>query len=125
MGPLYSTTGTIYFDGYTQTVLTSGTTTTTNYYSLNGGRVAQKTGTTLTYLLSDPLGSNTVALNSTGQVIAFQHYSPYGTVDYTWGSMPTLFNYAGERLDSQTGLLYDNFRYYDPVTGRFVRSDNI
>jgi RHS repeat-associated protein len=80
---------------------------------------------TLDSLLSDPLGSNSVALNDTGQVIGLEHYSPYGTVDYQWGSMPTSFTYAGERLDSQTGLLYDNFRYYDPLTGRFVRADNV
>jgi len=34
-------------------------------------------------------------------------------------------NGAGEWLDSQTGLLYDNFRYYDPLTGQYVRSDNV
>jgi hypothetical protein len=59
-----------------------------------------KVGSTLSYLASDPLGSN-----SAGQVIALEHYSPYGTVDYSWGTMPTSYNYAGERLDSQTGLL--------------------
>ena len=79
----------------------------------------------LDYLISDPLGSNSVALNSGGQVIALQHYSPYGTADYSWGTMPTPYSYAGERLDSQTGLLYDNFRYYDPLTGQYVRSDNV
>ena len=26
-------------------------------------------------------------------------------------------------MDSQTGLLYYNFRYYDPVSGRFTRTD--
>jgi RHS repeat-associated protein len=118
-----TTTDTIYFDGYTETVLSGGTTTTTKYYNLNGSRIAVRTGSTLSYLVSDPLGSNTVALNSTGQVIGLQHYSPYGIVDYSWGTMPTSYNYTGERLDSQTGLLYYNFRYYDPVSGRFVRAD--
>jgi RHS repeat-associated protein len=28
-------------------------------------------------------------------------------------------------LDSQTGLLYDTFRYYDPLSGQYVRSDNV
>src|SRR5579883_2165347 len=115
-----STTDTIYFDGYTETVLSGGTTTTTKYYNLNGQRIAVRvgSGSTLDYLVSDPLGSNSIALNDTGQVIAVQHYSPYGTVDYSWGNMPTSYNYAGERLDGQTGLLYDSFRSYDPVTGR-------
>src|SRR5258708_7029452 len=35
-----ATTDTIYFDGYTETVLSGGTTTTTKYYNLNGSRVA-------------------------------------------------------------------------------------
>ena len=121
-----STTDTIYFDGYTETVLSAGTTTTTKYDSANGTRIAVRVGgATLDYLLSDPLGSNSVALNDTGQVIGLEHYSPYGTVDSQWGSMPTSFNYAGERLDSQTGLLYDTFRSYDPLSGRFVRADNV
>jgi len=121
-----STTDTIYFDGYTETVLSGGTTTTTKYDSANGTRIAVRIGgATLDYLLSDPLGSNSVALNDTGQVIGLEHYSPYGTVDSQWGSMPTSFNYAGERLDGQTGLLYDTFRYYDPLSGRFVRADNV
>jgi RHS repeat-associated protein len=119
-----STTDTIYFDGYTETVLSGGTTTTTKYYNTNGARIAVRVGgSTLDYLLSDPLGSNSVAFNNQGQVIALQHYSPYGKVDYTWGTMPTSYSYTGQRLDSQTGLLYYNFRYYDPVSGRFVRTD--
>ncbi len=78
-----STTDTIYFDGYTETVISAGTTTTTKYYSANGTRVAVRIGgATLDYLLSDPLGSNSVALNNTGQVIGLQHDSPYGTFDY-------------------------------------------
>jgi RHS repeat-associated protein len=121
-----TTTDTVYFDGYTETVLSNGATTTSKYYNANGARVAVRVGgSTLDYLANDPLGSNSVALNNTGQVIAIQHYSPYGSGDYSWGTMPTSFNYAGERLDSQTGLLYDSFRYYDPVIGRFVRSDNV
>jgi RHS repeat-associated protein len=39
--------------------------------------------------------------------------------------MPTSYNYTGQRLDSQTGLIYYNFRYYDPLTGRFVRADTV
>jgi len=44
-------------------------------------------------------------------------------VRYSQGTMPTTYNFTGQRLDSQTGLLYYGFRYYDPVSGRFVRAD--
>src|SRR5258708_25646242 len=74
---------TIYFDGYTETVISaSGRTTTTKYYSANGQRIpARVGGSTLDYLLSEPLGSNSSALNRTRQVISLQHYSAYGARD--------------------------------------------
>jgi RHS repeat-associated protein len=80
-------------------------------------------GATLSYLLTDSLSSSTIALNSDGTGQATQLFSAYGSLRYSWGTMPTTYNFTGQRLDSQTGLLYYNFRYYDPVSGRFVRAD--
>src|SRR6266699_6276003 len=118
-----SVTDTITFDGYSETVLSGGTITPTKYYNVNGQRVAMRTNSTLSYLLSDVLGSSTIALDSTGSTQAVQLFAPYGAVRYSQGTMPTTYNFTGQRLDSQTGLLYYNFRYYDPVSGRFVRAD--
>jgi len=118
-----SVTDTTTFDGYTDTVLSGGTTTTTKYYSANSQRVAMRTSSTLSYLLADALGSSTVALTSSGSTQAVQLFAPYGSVRYSQGSIPTTYNFTGQRLDSQTGLLYYHFRYYDPVSGRFVRAD--
>ncbi len=118
-----SVTDTITFDGYSETVLSGGTITPTKYYNVNGQRVAMRTNSTLSYLLSDVLGSSTIALTSTGATQAVQLFAPYGAVRYSQGTMPTTYNFTGQRLDSQTGLLYYNFRYYDPVSGRFVRAD--
>ncbi|MFD1840560.1 RHS repeat-associated core domain-containing protein, partial [Paracidovorax cattleyae] len=33
--------------------------------------------------------------------------------------------FQGQYFDGETGLHYDRFRYYDPVTGRFVHQDPI
>jgi RHS repeat-associated protein len=118
-----SITDTITFDSYTETVITGGAPTTTKYYSANSQRVAMRTSSTLSYLLADALGSSTVALTSSGSMQAVQLFAPYGTVRYSQGSMPTTYNFTGQRLDSQTGLLYYTFRYYDPLSGRFVRAD--
>jgi RHS repeat-associated protein len=49
----------------------------------------------------------------------------YGDNEYSWGTMPTTYNFTGQRLDSVTGLLYFNARYYDPVSGRFTRADTV
>jgi len=116
-------TDTITFDGYSETVLSGGTITPTKYYNINGQRVAMRTNSTLSYLLSDVLGSSTIALSSSGSTQAVQLFAPYGAVRYSQGTMPTTYNFTGQRLDSQTGLLYYGFRYYDPVSGRFVRAD--
>ncbi len=118
-----SITDTITFDSYTETVITGGTPITTKYYSANSQRVAMRTSSTLSYLLADALGSSTVALDSTGATQAIQLFAPYGSIRYSQGSMPTTYNFTGQRLDSQTGLLYYNFRYYDPLSGRFTRAD--
>jgi RHS repeat-associated protein len=119
-------TDTLTFDGYSETTLSGGTTTTLTYYSLNGERLAVQHNTNLVkYLISDLLGSTAVAVNSAGSIIAVQLYWPYGSNEYSWGTMPTTYNFTGQRLDSVTGLLYFNARYYDPLSGRFVRADTV
>ena len=66
-----------------------------------------------------------MALKDDGTTQAAQLFAPYGAVRHSSGTMPTTYNFTGQRLDSQTGLLYYNFRYYDPVSGRFVRADTV
>jgi RHS repeat-associated protein len=80
-------------------------------------------GNTLSYLLSDGLGSTTIALSSTGSVTAVQLFAPYGSWRYSKGSMPTDYTFTGQRLDRETGLLYYGARYYDPLSGRFTQAD--
>jgi len=54
-----------------------------------------------------------------------QRYTPYGQVRYQWGSLPTTYNFTGQRLDGDTGLLYYGARYYDPALMRFVQADTL
>jgi RHS repeat-associated protein len=118
-------TDTIDFDGYTETTITNGQAVTTKYYSAAGQTVAQNDGTNWDYLVPDDLGSASLALTGSGAVQAVQLYDPFGTERYSDGSMPTPRNFAGMLLDSQTGLLYDNARYYDPVSGQFTTPDSV
>jgi RHS repeat-associated protein len=46
-------------------------------------------------------------------------------VRYLWGSLPTTYNYTGQRLDGSAGLLYYGARYYDPALGRFIQPDTL
>jgi hypothetical protein len=68
-------------------------------------------GSTIDYLVSDLPGNQVLAINNVGSTLAVQIYEPYGQMNYAWGTMPTAHNYTGQRLDSQSGLLYYSFRW--------------
>ncbi len=52
-----STSDTIYFDGYTETVITGTSYSTTKYYTSGGSRIAMSKDGVLGYLVPDLLGS--------------------------------------------------------------------
>ena len=61
-------TDTITFDGYMDTTISNGTTTTTKYDQAGGQTVAEATGTAWSYLVPDLLKNTTLALKSDGAV---------------------------------------------------------
>ncbi len=96
---------------------------TTTYYYLNGQRVAMRTSAGVTWLAGDHLGSASLATNSAGQKVSDERYYPYGATRS--GSMPTDYQFTGQKRDTGTGLYYYGARYYDPATGRFISADSI
>jgi RHS repeat-associated protein len=75
------------------------------------------------WLHKDHLGSVQAVSNALGAEIRRKAYGPYGERLSTTGSLVQSMDYIGERLDEETGLLYLNARYYDPVLGRFLTAD--
>jgi RHS repeat-associated protein len=75
------------------------------------------------WLHADPLGSLSEVSTGSTSLYGRQRYYPYGQVRYLWGSLPTTYNFTGQRLDGDTGLLYYGARYYDPALMRFVQVD--
>ncbi|WP_269822513.1 RHS repeat-associated core domain-containing protein [Dictyobacter vulcani] len=71
------------------------------------------------------LGSTSIALKADGSVQAVQLFAPFGGTRYSDGSMTTPYNYTGQRLDTTSGLLYYNARYYDATSGRFTSADTV
>ena len=124
-GSTTTVTDTITFDGYTEVTISGGNTSTIKYYRANEQSIAMRKDGTLYYLLPDFLGNNAVVLKSDGSVQSTQLFAPFGAIRYSDGTLPTTYSFTGQRLDSQTGLLYYNFRYYDPLSGRFTRADTI
>ena len=54
-------------------------------------------------------------------------YSPFGKTTVASGSIPNrfVFRFSSEYHDSETGLVYYNYRYYSPELGRWLSRDPI
>jgi RHS repeat-associated protein len=96
-------------------------------------------GTQVTYVTADHLGSGNLLINSAGTTLINESYSAYGyrrssnwsgplstgSADYTTISSTTRRGYTDafhEMLDN-VGLIHMNGRVYDPVIGRFLSTD--
>ena len=119
-----TTTTTTYVGRVQEVAVTGSTTKVTKYYFVGDRRVAERVGSTLSYLVADGLSSVTEAMSTTGTVTAAKLYAPYGTVRYSTGTMPTTYGFTGERLDV-SGLNLFGIRFYDPVVGQFATADDL
>lgn len=116
----------LYIDGE-ELALNGSTVTATRYYAgQDGATVAQRTPTTLTWLLSDVQGSASIAVNASTGAFTRQYYTPYGNQRGGNTLQPiTDHAFLGHVQDYNTGLVQDGARYYDPATGRFISPDPI
>jgi len=77
----------------------------------------------LTYLHGDHLGSASLATTAQGGVVSEMRYYPYG--ETRSGTLPTDYQFTGQRWEDGLGLYDYNVRYYDPLIGRFISADTI
>jgi RHS repeat-associated protein len=97
-------------------------TTVTKYY----GGAAMRVGGTLYYLLSDHLGTNSLILDTAGNVVGETRYTAWGEERYSSGSVSTDYTYTGQYSNTDDfGLMYYKARWYDPQLGRFAQADSI
>jgi RHS repeat-associated protein len=100
----------------------------TKYYYLGSSRVAMRrstaTGSEVTYLHVDHLGTVSVATNASAQVLARTLNLPYGGVRWASGVMPTDYGFTGQK-DTGLGLVYLHARYYSGWVGRFISADTV
>jgi len=79
------------------------------------------TAGTVTYLHADQLGSIRMITGSTGKSVGTATYTAYGTRTTT--GTTSVFGYAGQYTDTESGLQWLRARYYDPTTGQFLTVD--
>jgi RHS repeat-associated protein len=125
-GTVGSTT-TIYIGNYFE--WSGSSTTMKKYYYAGSTRVAMRSGSTLTYLLSDHLGSTSVTANSSGALTSDLFYKPWGRTRYTYGTIPTTYRFTGQRAEISIGGAYGLYfygaRWFDPLLGRFISPDSM
>ncbi|MGO2704531.1 MAG: RHS repeat-associated core domain-containing protein [Pseudomonas helleri] len=79
------------------------------------------------YSVNDHLGSSTLELNQSGEVLNQESYYPYGGTAW-WAAKSALearykvIRYSGKERDA-TGLYYYGFRYYAPWLQRWINPD--
>lgn len=97
----------------------------TKHYQFNGQEVAVRVGSSVSFILSDRLGSSTVTLYANGTLQSKKLYDPWGQEYYSYNIMPTGYQYTGQRWDNGVQLYDYQARYYDPAIGRFISADTI
>jgi RHS repeat-associated protein len=90
---------------------------------LGGLPLEQIAGNTTSYYHQDRIGSTRSISNASGSVVSTYSYDAYGNVTSSTGSLVNPFRFAGQYMDSESGLQYDRARYYDPNFGGFVSRD--
>jgi RHS repeat-associated protein len=80
------------------------------------------------YQLDNHLGSASLELDETADIISYEEYHPFGTTSYRSGRTETetslkRYKYVGKERDEETGLYYYGFRYYAAWLCRFVSVD--
>ncbi|NYG58766.1 RHS repeat-associated protein [Nocardioides daedukensis] len=95
------------------------------HYALPGGvSGVRASDTQLDFLLTNPAGTGTIALDGATLTPERNYTSPYGeqrgTKPPAW---PTTRGFLGKPEDTDTGLTSVGARQYDPTTGRFISVD--
>lgn len=96
----------------------------TRYVHLGGRLVAEHGETSVTYVHTDALGSPVARTNASRTVLERTRYEPYGST-VAGSTNPTGVGFTGHVNDADTGLVYMQQRYYDPVLGRFLSVDPV
>lgn len=82
------------------------------------------------YQFHNHLGSSSLELDNSAQVISYEEYHPYGTTAYQANngairSTAKRYRYTGMERDEETGLEYHSARYYLSWLGRWLSADPI
>jgi len=87
-----------------------------------GGLLAVRVNNAWFFPLYDANGNVTVYVDGSGTVRAHYEYSPFGEIIEQSGDLANTFThrFSTKPFDAETGLLYYDYRYYNPGLGRLI-----
>jgi RHS repeat-associated protein len=90
-------------------------------------QVITETATTavMYYYHNDHLGTPRALTDQSQNIVWQASYTPFGEAAITTQIVENNIRFPGQYFDQETNLHYNYFRYYDPSTGRYLRSDPI
>jgi RHS repeat-associated protein len=75
--------------------------------------------------VQDALGSIAIEMGSSGNLRGSQLFASYGSQRYSTGFFDTNYGFTDQYATSNSGLLYDRARYFDPTIGAFISADAV
>ncbi|WP_051208362.1 colicin E5-related ribonuclease [Saccharospirillum impatiens] len=85
--------------------------------------IADLDGETITYFLTDHLGSPVLAMDEEGELLWKRDYSAFGEAQDQENSVPV--GHTGHEFVPESGLSYMGARWYHPELGRFLQPDPV
>lgn len=121
-------TSVVYIGGIYEVELSAGGAVTkkTSYYGVALRVEVVGVSNTLHFVLRDHLGSASVTLDASGNVVTNgeQRYTPFGEPRITGASLPTDRLFTGQR-EVGLGLYHYGARFYSSALGRFISADSV
>jgi len=97
----------------------------TEYIYVDGQPVSIVTNEVLNFIHNDHLGTPQQITDGTQTIVWKADFTPFGEATVTIELITNNLRFPGQYYDSETGLHYNMFRYYDPGLGRYITSDPI
>ncbi|UDQ98363.1 RHS repeat-associated core domain-containing protein [Lentisphaerota bacterium WC36G] len=85
----------------------------------------EKDGVAFNYIADGNKNITQLINLTTGEIANKYDYSPFGQLAKTDENVENVFKFSSEYAEKETGLIYYNYRYYNPTTGKWLSRDPI
>lgn len=92
-----------------------------------GGLLALQEGSATYHYTYDDNGNVSELLNTSGAIVAHYEYTPFGETFVASGAYAAIneYRFSTKPIDEVAGLYYYNYRFYNPIAGKWCNRDLI